>query len=592
MQKYSGQVEGNSARYNLLVEQLKLLYNYSNNLYIANLVVSAIMAIALYKIADNQVLLTWFVAIWLCIIARFFFTQFIFKPEHIAQYPKQSLAYFFVVSLLFGCLWGSSGALFVSPLQPESTVFVIIILCGMLAGSLALAAHLLVFFAFAIPLMVPVAIQLYLQEGELYELLALVTFFALPSIGLYSRNLSKTINESIKLKYENIDLVKELTYKTEQAEQANLAKSKFLAAASHDLRQPLHAQGLFLIALKARLSDPELSELAHRIEKSTDTLRTLLDGLLDISKLDAGTLTPSLESFALQDVFESIAFEFSANASEKGLTLKIAPTSLHVTSDHSMLIRIMHNLVANAIRYTEAGSILIGARREGDSVWIEVWDTGIGIPNERIGEVFEEFYQLNNPERDRNKGLGLGLAIIRRLANLLKHKVEVRSEPNKGSVFRIQLPRSRKQSILKMQHHASVDDHLNNTRLHILENESDIRSGMELILHDWGCHVLSAANIEDAITQIDVHNPPDILITDYRISEEITGLQAIKTLQNLLNKPVPAVIITGDTDPELLKHVKKHGYPLLHKPVEPAILRNVLNRVLSESRKNKTAHIG
>lgn len=363
----------------------------------------------------------------------------------------------------------------------------------------------------------------------------------------------------------------------DQAEAASRAKSRFLAAASHDLRQPMHALSLFAATLVERLRYPEVRAIADQMQASIIALTSLFDSLLDISKLDAGAVQPRVVSFRLQDLLDNVRRDFTGKAVHKGIRLQVAQSSLVVRSDPLLLERIVRNLAANAVNYTNQGGVVIGARRRGKLVRIEVWDSGPGIPEEEQQRVFEEFYQIANPERDRSKGLGLGLAIVKRLAELLHHPIDVRSKPGRGACFAVTVPRGVLRQKEATETTASAPEFLraSGERLVVLiEDERIIREATQTLLSDWGCKVIASATAEEAVARLtSLDRTPDLVIADYRLAGGKTGIEAIHYIQQAVGVAVPAVLITGDAAADHLKQAREHGYPVLHKPVPPAKLR-------------------
>ncbi len=364
------------------------------------------------------------------------------------------------------------------------------------------------------------------------------------------------------------------------AEAASRAKSRFLAAASHDLRQPMHALSLFAATLVERLRYPEVRQIADQMQASIVSLTSLFDSLLDISKLDAGTIQTRVVSFRLQELFDNVRRDFSGRATNKGLRFRVVPSEAVVRSDPLLLERIVRNLAANAVNYTKQGGIVIGARRRGKQMRIEVWDSGPGIPAEEQQRIFEEFYQIANPERDRSKGLGLGLAIVKRLAELLNHPIEVRSEAGRGAVFTVTVPRG----VLREEHPVDAAslpaDTLRGSAERVvvlIEDERIIREATQTLLSDWGCKVIASASASDARSQLDqMGRQPDLIIADYRLAGGMTGIDAIQAIRGDAGAGIPAVLITGDAATDYLKQAQEQGYPVLHKPVAPAKLRALI----------------
>lgn len=374
----------------------------------------------------------------------------------------------------------------------------------------------------------------------------------------------------------------ELRARKEEAERANMAKSRFLAAASHDLRQPMHALGLFIAELSQLKQNANRERLIEQISASAEAMEDLLDSLLDISKLDAGVLEPCIRSFALQPLFERIAGAQQSYARDRGLELRIRPTDQWASSDPVLIERILGNLLSNAIRYTPAGRILLACRKRGDRLRIEVRDSGIGIPAEARTIIFQEFVQLDNPERARDKGLGLGLAIVRRLIDLLDHRLEVISEPGRGSVFAIELAASAPVTDSPESTPKRSPGDLAGIRIALVDDDPLALSATHGLLLSWGCEVVAA---HDATTLLDElaadGRPPQVVICDFRLAGSANGIELIRAIRARWGSGLPAALITGDTGPDVLGLAHEAELPLLHKPVRPARLRALLNRLIT-----------
>lgn len=369
-----------------------------------------------------------------------------------------------------------------------------------------------------------------------------------------------------------------------EAERANRAKSRFLAAASHDLRQPLQAAHLFAAALRIGLRENGDLELLDSIENALKSANELLDALLDVSRLDAGVLAPQIRKFSVADLLDQIETEFSEAAREKQLTLRVLPSSATILTDPTLLGRILRNLVSNALRYTERGRVLVGCRRAGDRLAIEILDTGIGIPADKIGRIFEEFYQIGNPERDRTRGLGLGLAIVAGVAKLLDHPIEVRSEPGRGSIFRVLVPLT--------EPHAEIAAALPlrpvapmarppGALLLAIDDDPDQLEAMNALFGRLGYQVLVAESAPAALAKL-IRNgrTPNAIIADYRLRDGFTGADAIGYVRKRLGRQVPGLILTGDTEPARLAEASASGFALLHKPIEAHLLQDAIERLL------------
>ena len=377
----------------------------------------------------------------------------------------------------------------------------------------------------------------------------------------------------------------DLAAKMDMAERANSAKSRFFAAASHDLRQPLHALSLFVAALKARNQQPETQTLIDNIEASTAAMELLFNALLDISRLDAGTIEAHPVHFPLQKLLHDLEHQFKALAEDKGLQLRFRPCNATLFSDPLLIERILGNLIANAIRYTDDGGVLIGCRRRGHLVRISVVDTGRGIPSDQQEAVFQEFVQLHNPARDRSKGLGLGLAIVSRLGRLLGHRVQLRSRPDHGSVFSIDVPLGNAALIAPPTPPSPPTHPPTDALVLLVDDESAILRGMAELFDHWGIDLVTAHSVEEAEHWLDsLGRIPDVIVSDYRLPDDTDGLAVIERLRQRFGRDVPAILITGDTAPDTILRITRAGIPMLHKPLRPAKLRALLTHLIQQAR--------
>ena len=373
----------------------------------------------------------------------------------------------------------------------------------------------------------------------------------------------------------------ELRTRKDEAERANVAKSRFLAAASHDLRQPMHALGLFISELSQRELVPESRHLVEQISASAQAMEDLLDSLLDISKLDAGVLEPNIGAFPLQPMLERIEASQYPSTADQGVTIRVRPTEQWGIGDPVLVERILGNLVSNAVRYSPSGRVFVACRKRSDRLRIEVRDNGVGIPRESQAIIFDEFVQLENPERARGKGLGLGLAIVRRLTDLLGYMLEVRSEPGCGSVFAVEIPVGTEPAAPLTPDDDRLPGDLSGFRVVLVDDDPLALNAMQSLLSSWGCAVVAASGVQPLFAALATHDAePQIVISDYRLGQSESGLELIRLLRERYGPDLPAVLITGDTGPDSLGLGERHGLPVLHKPVRPARLRAVLNRII------------
>ena len=367
------------------------------------------------------------------------------------------------------------------------------------------------------------------------------------------------------------------------AEDANRAKSRFLAAASHDLRQPTHALGMFVARLGQLEHNTETSHLIERLDTSVQAMRDLLDALLDISRLDASAVPVHLQAFALSDVFDQLKAELALLAAEKGLSLRVRPCNVWVLSDPVQLHRILLNLLSNALRYTSVGAVLLACRvkQGGRSASIEVWDTGIGIAPEHQKAIFKEFYQVGNVERDRSKGLGLGLNLVQRTAALLQHKLQMWSRPGVGSRFSVEVPLAPIGAVIERRspERAQPLVDLANLVVLVIEDDALVRESLVGLIAGWRAVVVAAEGLSGALSYLEAGLVPDLIISDYRLRDGENGIAALQQLRKQAGRAVPACLISGDTDPALLLAVRQAGLTMLHKPVRPAKLRSLIARL-------------
>jgi CheY-like chemotaxis protein/two-component sensor histidine kinase len=345
----------------------------------------------------------------------------------------------------------------------------------------------------------------------------------------------------------------ELRARKDEAERATLAKSRFLAAASHDLRQPMHALGLFISELSQHAHQPETRRLVRQIAASAEAMENLLDSLLDISKLDAGVFKPNLRTFPLQPLLDRLAVDFLPMAEERRLRLRLRPTGAWVESDPALLERVLINLLSNALRYTQEGSVLVACRRRGPLLRLEVRDSGVGIAPEAQDIIFHEFVQLENAERARNKGLGLGLAIVRRLTDLLGHRLALRSRVGGGSVFAVELPYAEPQEAAPAAEGERPPGDLAGTRIVVVDDDPLALASLHSLLLSWGCQVYAADGLENIAMELATRGVvPQVVVSDYRLRGPRTGVDVIRALRNRWDPELPAILISGDTAAETL----------------------------------------
>ncbi|OCW56376.1 hybrid sensor histidine kinase/response regulator [Hoeflea olei] len=370
------------------------------------------------------------------------------------------------------------------------------------------------------------------------------------------------------------------------AEEANIGKTRFLAAAGHDILQPLNAARLYSSTLVERLGNSPDQKLVQNIDSSLESVEAILGAVLDISRLDTGAMKPRLASFPLNDLLQRVVTDFAPVARERNLKFTVMPTSVYVRSDPNLLRRLVQNLVSNAIKYTREGRVLVGVRRRGDKVIIQVIDTGIGIPSTKFRTVFREFARLEEGARTAS-GLGLGLSIVDRIARVLNHSVDIASQAGKGTEFRVELPLEtnikRIQGQAKRGSGPEIGAHLKGLRVLCIDNEPKILEGMTLLLSGWGCSVLAAGSLADSLKLAKTEEAPDVIFADYHLDDG-TGLDAIIALRRRWKQDVPALLVTADRTPEVRARADAERVAIQNKPIKPAALRAYLNQIAATRR--------
>jgi len=372
-----------------------------------------------------------------------------------------------------------------------------------------------------------------------------------------------------------------------EADRANIGKSRFLAAASHDLRQPLQAISLLQGILEKRVTDEDTLKVVERLDETVGAMSSMLDKLLDINQLEAGVVRPDIIDFPVDGLLDRVRTEFTLLAAEKGLEWRAVPCRLTVRSDPRLLEQMIRNLLSNALKYTKTGKLLLGCRRRGPKVRIEILDTGIGIPSNQVRKIFEEFHQLDNPARQRSQGLGLGLSIVQRLGALLDHPINVSSRPGSGSLFSVEVPLGNQVGARPAfaKEHESGHGETDAGNILVVEDDPDVREIIKLLLEAEGHCVTVAVDGSEALERATSEaTPPDLVIADYNLPSDVSGLDIIATLQSRLPREIPAIILTGDISTATLREIARHGYIHLNKPVKARPLTALIQSLLDKSR--------
>lgn len=391
---------------------------------------------------------------------------------------------------------------------------------------------------------------------------------------------NETLERRVKERTEELTRLNEALSKAKSAaDEANLGKTKFLAAAGHDIAQPLNAARLYVTSLVEKAGGTDYADMAGNIDQSLDAVEEIIGALLDISRLDTGALKPEFGIFRLDEILKQVKVEFEPIAGARGLDFRVLPSTLSVRSDRRLLRRLLHNLVSNAIKYTTTGRVLVGARRRRGRVTIEVLDTGLGIPKSKQAVIFEEFQRLEQGARVA-RGLGLGLSIVERISRVLAHPIGVASKPGRGSRFWVELPVAAAVPVAAAESGTpnAVPGRLDGMVVLCLDNDEAILDGMQTLLEGWGCEVVKARDLREASARLKGRGrSPDVLLVDYHLDQG-TGIEAVVNLRWRFGADIPAVLITADRTPQVRDEAKDKTIHVLNKPVKPAALRALIGQ--------------
>ncbi|WP_231586404.1 ATP-binding response regulator [Cupriavidus basilensis] len=596
-----------------------LLYRQSNAVMFANFIIPLPALYVLQRGAPLTLLLGWLAVVYLLTAVRIFNSVQYFRharAEGTAPLTPASLAAprslsprawaqrFTVMSWLSGLLWGWLGSAVFLPPDPTLVAFCIIIIAGMTCGAIpSLSARPLTYVGTMTAMVLPFMLNCLWQGGPLYNV-----FFAfalcLACVNLYyCRVTYRSVLEGVRLRFENVALIGQLERERDRATAADNAKTRFLAAASHDLRQPVHALGLFTATLSsvARRGDvpaAQAIQVAARIDGTLAHMGDLLDGLLNVSRLDAGLMPVARRPVALGALLRELGGEYAGQARQRGGELRVVATEAWIDTDPALLRRILDNLLSNALRYAPGGKILLGARRRPHGMEIQVVDQGPGIACAQQARVFEEFAQLPETQRHPEEGLGLGLAIVRRLAALLGHEIGLRSVPGRGARFSVLVAYAAAPAAPAPVPAPAGEDGAPSSQhrlgIMLVDDDARVLAALSELLALWGHAVYAGATAPQACAAhaaaaAQGPAPVDLLIVDYRLAGGVTGFAAIAALRGCLGAEVPALVVTGDTAPDRLRELDASGFRILHKPLAAHALREAIHAAVLPERGRQAA---
>ncbi|WP_035383268.1 hybrid sensor histidine kinase/response regulator [Ferriphaselus sp. R-1] len=552
----------------------------------------------MWDIVARHLLLGWLALILTCLaVDGWFLLRHKHETSTVAQCRRWSRHFVIYVTLL-GALWGSIGVVMFVPGNLAYQALLICVILGLAAGAVTInPVYVPAQFIWSILVLAPSIVMMLSVGDEVHLALGFMLLLYATTVLNDGYQLSRRLLQALLRGYENTALLKDLSAEKivseaarEKAEAANREKSRFLAAASHDLRQPLQALMLFSDALSNHVHDrdPVAQKLAGQIESSVSSLTDMLGALLNVSRLESGVVQPQLQHFNLQHLLDRLYLEFYRIALDQNLSFTVSVDAdssegLIVHSDPSLLEQIIRNLASNAVRYTSRGEIVITCRQEAGQVRICVTDTGIGISKEDLPLIFNEYFQSNNPQRDRRQGLGLGLSIVRRVEKLLGYRLEVESKLGEGTAICFAVPQGEVALETFPYQVQEATESVYGVRVALLEDDLEIREATQELLESWGCQVVAGGLPDEVVARYDaLGQRPDILLSDYRLPAGVTAIHASKQMRERWGASLPVLIVTGDTGSATFQEFQSNQAILLHKPISPSRLRAVIYHAVQE----------
>lgn len=577
-------------------ERVRLLYAHLPYVLLGNWVAATGLAVAVWDQDHSGFLIGWWGAIALVTGVRTWLWRRQRRQQTVGPHAdKHGLYLYAVFAGVSGCVWGSIGVVLFQA-DPFVLMMLVVVYSGMTAGSVVPhSTWLPAYMAYAIPTVAPFALYA-IASGELvYVVVGLLSLTFLGVNIYYGRNLQASVVESIRLRLTNLSLIEELSLgrsraeaaradaeqAREQAQAADRAKTRFLAVASHDLRQPAQALVLFVDALKRAEGEPRSQELIQNIHSAADSLRVLLSSLMDFASIESGSLKIDVSVFELGPLLQRVVDEASVSAQEQGLFIRLARTRVWVRSDPYLLERIVRNLVSNAVKYTPSGGVLVGCRRKGERIRIVVRDTGPGIAPELHEDIFAEFYQAPRSAGGRKQGVGLGLAIVRGLAQLLGHPVGLSTQPGCGAMFYLDVPIAQPPQRGGARASIVTESDFLDRRVLVVDDDPSILQAISELLLRWGCQVITATSIDEALDRLGGRRP-DAIITDHQLHEGETGVGVIGAVRRAFKHDIPATLLAGDITPDVRRAIDSLGVPFAHKPISGGKLRAMLNSMIHQ----------
>ena len=583
-----------AGRTSALAEEVRGAFDYMAASVAGNVAGMSVITLLFWSSTPRPFMLLWLLAFAVMLVSRLFMARR-FKRTTVSAEADwyRWRRWWNIGTLSSAAMWGATAWTFYPRGDSIQQVGLIITVYSLtIAVVTVLATQPLVFLTFGALSMLPMAARI-ASEGTPYGYqLAGILLLVFSLTTVLARSYRQVLRRAIDLKVRADGLLVQLRIEKlaadearREAEVANRAKTQFFTAASHDLRQPLHAMGLFAEALRQKSHDAEVAQLVNSINESVDALEGLFSELLDITRIDSGGVEVNPEHFEIGSIFRKLRLHFEPTAFEKGLALRLRGAQHVVHADPLLVERILRNLVSNAIRYTNDGSVLVSCRRRSDHLLLQVWDTGVGIREEQQALVFEEFYQVPNTERvapHQRKGLGLGLAIVKRLAELMSAPLSLRSRSGHGTVFSLELPlgKAARQLSARPSGKAPLAITLDGKLIVVVEDEPAVLAGLVVLLKGWGATLAAFDSVAGSTAWAESCDPavvkPDLFIVDFRLENGLNGVDALVALRSRFGQQVPAIVVTGSTMTGHEQEAHDKDFHLLIKPVLPNKLRAMI----------------
>ena len=540
----------------ILAGVIAAVYRQVPQSVLGSIVGGVALVAAFWQAHDQNILIGWFIAMLIESLARLRVARAFRNSGTEVERVKLWAARWTGLAAMAGLLWGAAGVLFFAPKVPLQQLVLVAVILGVAFGSLTLyASHRPALFAFLPLALLPLIGRMLLEQDPAYYTAAIVVLAVFGFTTFFGRNFGEAMFESVKNNYENEVLVAQLVNEKRvaedarrDAENATRSKTQFFAAASHDLRQPLQAIGIYVSLLRKRAQGP-IEPLVANLSSAVESLSKLVEELLEISRLDSGSIQPRVQQVLLDEMFRSLEQEFMPQAAAKGLSLRVRRSGLAIDSDQLLLLRVLRNLLANAIKYTKRGGVLLASRKRGAQVSVGVWDTGPGIHKQELDRVFEEFYRGASSRGQEKGGFGLGLSIVKRICGVLGHALVVTTRPGTGTVFRVEVPLSaspRRPERSSAHVLESVIHEIPGKTLVVLEDNEEILNSLTKLLASWGADIISATSFNASLMKrLGVRRSVDLIIADQNLGNSISGVEASFRIRELVGRPVPVVMLTA-----------------------------------------------